>query len=99
MFPVQHDIYKIIREKYGHLALVFWSEVVGDSLHIIWKPKAFLPEKFTVLGTVHMFPCVSDSDRKQEENSLVTTQVLNIPAILSEMFSEGSGVFADIEMR
>jgi hypothetical protein len=99
LFPVQHDVFKIIREKYGHLALVFWSEVMGDSLYLIWKPKAFLPEKFTVLGTVHRFPCVSDSDLKQEEGSLVTTQVLNVPAIISEIFSEGRGVFADFEMR
>jgi hypothetical protein len=88
-----------MREKFGQTALFFFNEVKSDYLYIIWKPKSFLPEKFTVLGTVHKFPGTSDEDSNAGNGPIVTTHILNIPGIVSEIFAEGKGVFADLEFK
>jgi hypothetical protein len=99
LFPIQHEVFINITKRFGHLALFFWDELKANTIYVVWRPKAFLPEKFTVLNTKHRFPCSIKSEKAVESTDMVTTLVLNVPEIVSEMIACGAGAIKDVEFK
>ena len=53
---LQEEIVAAMRAQFGHLALFFWNGITGDSIHIVWKPAAFIPQSFGILDCAVGFP-------------------------------------------
>ena len=70
----------------GHLGLFFWNEIDANSIHAVWRPKSFLPNKFSVVNASHKMPCDG-------------MMILDVQAVIAEIISLGKGLIVDVEFR
>ena len=80
----------------------------GRSVHVVFKPKAMLPMKFTILKTHNMLPLVLTETKTETENGIADdnvsdnntnnndSMVLNIGEVVSGMVAIGGGLIDNV---
>ena len=84
--PIQEEIIQYLRINYHASALFFWNHLQGTMLHVVFKPKALAPQKFTIMKS-HWMKLIDDG--KQESTELME---LNVKEVIANMLSIGNGI-------
>ena len=58
---LQEEIIRDLRRQFGQFALFFWNGITGDTVHVVWKPAAILPQNMAILDCAGRFPIESSS--------------------------------------
>ena len=96
--PLQEEIVNCLRNNYDSIAYFFWNHLDGREVHVVFKPAALLPQKYSILKSHHMIPLSlsnSISGSKDEEELVV----LNTGEIVSEIFNYSNGLIDNVIYR
>ena len=86
---VQEEVVANLRSQFDDFALVFWNGLDGREVNLVWKPAAFLPEKFKILSSTNRIATAGTAATSQDSLS----SVLNIAEIVIKMVAVGDGAF------
>ena len=81
--PVQEEIVDTLRREFDDVALFFWNGIKGNEVGIVWKPAAFLPDKFKILRCTNR---IAVTTSKQE-----TLTVFNATELVTRILAAGEG--------
>jgi hypothetical protein len=85
--PVQEEVVAKLRNQFDDFALVFWNGLEGHEVNLVWKPAAFLPEKFKILSSSNRIAITGTAAASQDSLS----SVLNVAEMVVKMVAVGDG--------
>ncbi len=88
--PVQEALVVSLREAFGDIALFFWNAQRATEVGVLWKPAAFMSNKFSILESRNKLALLS------EDTTATSITVLNITEITAQMLRIGDGLFKQI---
>lgn len=95
--PLQEEVVDCLRNNFESLAYFFWNHLDGREVHVVLKPAALLPQKFSIMKSHHMIPLsLSSACLNKDEEEYV---VLNTGEVVSEMLHYGDGLIENVVYR
>ena len=98
---MQEEVVAELRRQFAHVALFFWNGLAGADVGVVWRPRAFLPQKFAILNCDDRTPCGTSGSGGG--NSSVGAgagssdyTLPNVPALIQRMLAVADGLIADV---
>lgn len=92
--PLQEEIVEDLRATFADDALFFWNGLAGGEVGVVWRPKAFLPSKFSILNCQDRLPC-SGGGAVGNGGDAAGYTLPNVSALLKRMIAIGDGLIVD----
>ena len=84
--PIQEKIFMQLNKAYGDIAMFFWDGRSASEIGVMWKPKMFLPQKFSVLHTKNRLVMMGNNGH--------SSNIMNVSEIVKQMISLSGGLLA-----
>jgi hypothetical protein len=100
--PIQDEIVAHLRHNFHSLALFFWNHLDGREVHVVLKPNALVPQKFSVMKTYNMIPAPMLSNNNINDDTPdggtgdQDSIILNTPAVIAQMVDIGHGLIDSV---
>jgi len=78
--------------------VLFWNELRADRVAVVFRPKQFLAQSFTVLQARHKLLVTSEANDSEESAPLHST-VVNISEMLASMVESNQGVIESFDLK
>lgn len=93
--PLIAEAVQKIRLVFGHLLLVFWDDILARDISIIFRPGAFMPQKFSILHSRYTTPVeTSIGDGKSSSNGF---SVVSVSTVMAEILMIGKGLLEKVK--
>ncbi len=102
--PIPHYIQEL-KQSFGDIALFLYDELGGDTIAVVWKPKAFLPQPMKISQMFCRTPVIlpssiADQQKKQKkQGDQVVMLVPNILEIVSSFKKIGEGLVESVQVN
>lgn len=93
--PLQTEVMQHLRANFHSQCLFFWNHLEGRNIYVVFRPKAMVPQKFSIMKTHHMLPQAS-SDSAEEAESGSDQLAFNTSEVVAEMMSIGRGLIDQV---
>ncbi len=92
--PIQAETFEKLRIFVEPMAVLFWDEYRGDRIGLVWRPKMFLSNTFTVLQSRFKlaFSTVSNMNNKE------FTMIPNTAEIINQLIEISNGIITDFDI-
>lgn len=96
--PIQESIVEKIREKFGHLLLVFWNNLSGREIVVVPRPGSLLPN--LTLSTLHMKHRLVIETPGTQSNAKrdINLSILNATGVFSEVLATSDGLLNNFSL-
>jgi hypothetical protein len=84
-----------LTKTFGGFAIFFWNGLKGDEIGIMWRPRVFLTQNFSVMECSSRIVIPDDTN----VGGSVAPTVVNVASILSDIIAACDGMVADISIR
>lgn len=86
--PSQEFVFNKLRQHFKDDALFFWNGVTGRELGLVWRPKLFLPQKFSILNSKNRVAVGEGGDSDDQAHIVLP----NIAEIISKIIAASDGL-------
>ena len=89
-----------LRRQFGCNVVLFWNELRADRVAVVFRPKQFLAQSFTVLQARHKLLVTSEANDSEESAAAsLHSTVVNVSEMLASMVESNQGVIESFDLK
>ena len=94
-----------LRTQFGCNAVLFWNELRADRVAVVFRPKQFLAQSFTVLQARHKLLVIpeqavtSKGGSEETASAPLHSTLVNVSQVLASMVESSLGVIESFDLK